>query len=324
MGRIGEFTREAHEAAIGGNNLCLRGIGEPHPSEVKAKKELHARMMEKERVLAKLAADTAARERAARTRRQRAATARRDAFARVRDERKEMLYDAEGKAAWRSFHDVEARHKYRAEISAMRKEDRAQRAAARDAAAAARGERVAGQRAAATRWGLASPRSYAPPAAPPLSPRDRPDFVRDPSRNGRYGVGYLIAPAGALAGLADQVFERGPPGSRPASARPLSVYHAERARTQRPASAAAAEWRARAAVREKAEKARLAALEGGIYDAAPPLVSPRGRGRLDDDVAHGRRPPVTSPTRPSSPPHSFAAMHSPSPRSARASKQLNF
>ena len=94
MGRIGEFTREAHEAAIGGNNLCLRGIGEPHPSEVKAKKELHARMMEKERVLAKLAADTAARERAARTRRQRAATARRDAFARVRDERKEMRYDA--------------------------------------------------------------------------------------------------------------------------------------------------------------------------------------------------------------------------------------
>ena len=200
----------------------------------------------------------------------------------------------------------------------------ARSAAARDAAAAARGERVAGQRAAATRWGLASPRSYAPPAAPPLSPRERPDFVRDPSRNGRYGVGYLIAPAGALAGLADQVFERGPPGSRPASARPLSVYHAERARTQRPASAAAAGG-ARAPPCARRRRRRGSRRSRVASTTRRRRWSRRaGRGRLDDDVAHGRRPPVTSPTRPSSPPHSFAAMHSPSPRSARASKQLNF
>ena len=276
MGRIGEFTREAHEAAIGGNNLCLRGIGEPHPSEVKAKKELHARMMEKERVLAKLAADTAARERAARTRRQRAATARRDAFARVRDERKEMLYDAEGKAAWRSFHDVEARHKYRAEISAMRKEDRAQRAAARDAAAAARGERVAGQRAAATRWGLASPRSYAPPAAPPLSPRERPTLCA--TRRATGGT------ASATSSLPRGRWRDSPTRSSNAPAR---VAAGERAAAvgvpcRESAHAAAGERggggvaRARRRPR-KAEKARLAALEGGIYDAAPPLVSPRGR-----------------------------------------------
>ena len=283
MGRIGEFTREAHEAAIGGNNLCLRGIGEPHPSEVKAKKELHARMMEKERVLAKLAADTAARS-ARRARGGARGDGAADAFAACATSAKKCSTTPRA----RRLALIPRRRgapKYRAEISAMRKEDRAQRGGARRGGGGAR--RARRRPAPPPRGGASRARDRAPPAAPPLSPRERPDLCATRRATGG-GVGYLIAPAGRWRDSPTRSSNAARPVAAGERAAAVGVPCRERARSGRRARRRRVRARRRA---RKAEKARLAALEGGIYDAAPPLVSPRGRAgsTTTSHTAAGRR-----------------------------------